>query len=100
MSPHFDVLITERAQRDVNEIWEYISRDTPEAADRFMTELLEQVTKLETFPESMSLIKENDALGVDCYRQLLLKDYRTIFRIQEQTVVIIRVIHGAKLLSL
>lgn len=100
MSARFEVLITQRAERDIHEIWEYIALDHEEAADQFIEELLVQVDKLEICPEALSLIDENEALGVDGYRHLIYKKYRTIFRIQENSVIIVRVIHGAKLLAL
>lgn len=49
-------------------------------------------------PERCALIAENEILGTS-YRHLLYGRYRTIFRIAGRTVVILRVIHGARLLD-
>ena len=100
MPGKFEVFITKRAEEDVEEIWDYISQDSDTAADKFIGELLGQVTKLESQPKSFPLIEENEALGVDCYYHLVYKNYRTIYRVQGGDVYIVRVIHGSRLLSL
>jgi toxin ParE1/3/4 len=100
MRSKFEVLITKRAENDVEEIWDYISRDSEVAADKFIAELLDQVIKLETNPKSFPKIEENEALGVDCYFHLVYKSYRTVYRVQKDAVYIVRVIHGSRLLSL
>jgi plasmid stabilization system protein ParE len=60
--------------------------------------LEEQVASLERFPERCSRIPENEILGTS-YRHLLHGAYRTIFRIAGSRVLILRVIHGTRLLD-
>jgi len=94
----FKVDITETAEADVAEIWEYIAQDKPEAATAFVLRLEEQVGTLERFPERCPLVPENELLGAD-YRHLLYGNYRTIFKIVGSRVIILRVLHGARLLD-
>ena len=61
-------------------------------------ELEKQIDTLEHFPEICPLIPENELLGTK-YRHLLYGSYRTIFRISEDSVYGLRVIHGARLLD-
>jgi toxin ParE1/3/4 len=82
----------------VAEIWEYIAQDKPEAADAFILRLEEQISTLERFPERCPLAPENELLGVG-YRHLLYGNYRTIFKIVGSRVIILRVLHGARLLD-
>ena len=98
MPRKFKVDITETAEADVAEIWEYIARDKPEAATAFVLRLEEQVATLERFPERCPLAPENELLGAD-YRHLLYGNYRTIFKIAGSRVIILRVLHGARLLD-
>ena len=46
-----------------------------------------------------SLISENEYFGTD-YRHLIHKKYRIIYRLLENSVFILRIVHGAKLLEL
>jgi plasmid stabilization system protein ParE len=94
----FQVEVTASAEADVAEIWEFISQDKPEAASVFVGRLEEQIRTLERFPERCPLVPENELLGTE-YRHLVYGNYRTIFRIVGHKVIIMRVIHGARLLD-
>jgi plasmid stabilization system protein ParE len=61
-------------------------------------ELEKQVDTLERFPERCPLISEN-ALPGTTYRHLLRGDYRTIFRVSGPTVLVLRIVHGTRLLD-
>lgn len=98
MAAKYSVQITPAAERDVEEIWTYIADDSPENATAFIVRLEEQIEALEHSPERCPLVPENELLGTD-YRHLIYGAYRTIFRITGMTVVIVRIIHGARLLS-
>ena len=80
------------------EIWEYIAQDKPDAATAFVLRLEEQIRKLERFPERAPLVPENELLGT-AYRHLLHGNYRTIYKIVGSRVIILRVLHGARLLD-
>ena len=80
------------------EIWEHIAQDKPEAAAAFVIRLEEQIGTLERFPERCPLIPENELLGA-AYRHLVYGNYRTIFKIVGSRVIILRVLHGARLLD-
>ena len=98
MPAKFRVEITRTAEADAGDIWRFIGRDSPEAADRFVSDLEQQVHTLERFPERCALIPENALLGTTC-RHLLYGDYRTIFRVSGRTVLVLRIIHGTRLLD-
>ena len=50
MPRKFRVEITEAAEADVAEIWEYIAQDKPEAATAFVLRLEEQIGTLGSVP--------------------------------------------------
>jgi toxin ParE1/3/4 len=99
MPKKFNVDITAAAEADVDEIWEYIAQDDPEAATAFVLRLEEQINTLERFPERCPLVRENELLGA-AYRHLVYGNYRTILKIIESRVIIMRVLHGARLLDM
>jgi toxin ParE1/3/4 len=92
------VEITRSAEADVAEIWDYIAQDSPANAEAFVLALEEQIASLEKFPERCSRIPENEILGTS-YRHLIHGFYRTIFRIAGSRMILLRVIHGARLLD-
>ncbi len=99
MPKKFIVDITAAAEADVAELWEYIAQDDPDAATAFVLRLEEQIGTLERFPERCPLVRENELLGT-AYRHLVYENYRTIFKIIESRVIIMRVLHGARLLDM
>ena len=98
MPAKFLVKITRVAEADLEEIWDFIAHDSAEAADRLLQELDRQVTSLERFPERCPMIPENTLMGT-AYRHLIYGEYRTIFRASGRTVLVLRVVHGARLLD-
>ena len=95
----FRVEITETAQSDVQEIFQYIAVDNQKAAINLIEEIERQIDSLEKFPARCPIIHESFELGVE-YRHIIYGHYRTIFRVEASKVIILRVIHGARLLSL
>ena len=98
MPARFSVEITPSAEADIAEIWEYIAQDSPANAEALILALEEQIASIEKYPERCSRIPENEILGTS-YRHLIHGSYRTIFRIAGSRVVILRVIHAARLLD-
>jgi toxin ParE1/3/4 len=95
----YKVLLTRHAQGDLAEIYDYISSDSPENAAAFVLTIEERVVSLVTMPERAPLIPENELLGTG-HRHLVHGNYRIIFRIQDDSVFVLRIIHGARLLLL
>jgi plasmid stabilization system protein ParE len=94
----YGVDITAAAEADTAAIWDYIAQDNPDAATAFILRLEEQIGTLERYPERCPPVPENDLLGT-AYRHLLFGNYRTIFKIIGVRVIILRIIHGARLLD-
>ena len=98
MPAKFVVEISRTAEADAEAIWTFIAKDNPDAADRFVLELGKQVATLERFPERCALIPENDLMGT-VYRHLVYGDYRTVFRVAGRRVIVLRIVHGARLMD-
>lgn len=95
----YQVEITKIAESDIEEIFEYILRDNKRAAIKWVKEIGRQIDTLENFPMRCSIIPEVQELGGK-YRHFIYGNYRTIFRIEGSKVIIMRVIHSARLLDL
>jgi len=97
--PKYQVDITRIAESDIKEIHSTIARDNPLAAAKWFEEVERQIHSLENFPLRCPVIPEAQELG-NQYRHLIYGYYRTIFRIEGKGVIILRVIHGARLLDM
>ena len=93
----YDVLITQGAERDLEEIYDHIAEsDSPEKADYVLRRLLEVVEQLAAFPDRGPHPKELQALGIREYRQTYFKPYRLIYRIVGKRVLIYLIVDGRR----
>jgi len=95
----YKVNISFNAQKDLERIFFYIAEDSINNAKKFLLELEERIYSLDVMPERFALISENNFFGTN-YRQITHKKYRVIYKISGNSVFIMRVVHGAKLLDL
>ena len=98
MGKKYKVNISRNAQNDLEHIFSYIAADSMNNAKRFILELEEKIYRLDTFPEGFAYIPENIFYGTN-YRHIIHKKYRVIYKIDNNSVYILRVIHGSKLLD-
>jgi len=93
------VNISLSAQNDLEHIFFYIAEDSINNAKKFILELEKKIYSLNTFPERFALIPENIFFGTS-YRHIVHKKYRVIYKIDNNSVQILRFVRGAKLLDL
>ena len=98
MRERFRVKITRQAEIDLDEIWAYIAADHVDYANRFVLKIEKRMKTLAWSPGRCPSIPENEILGTQ-YRHLIIRKYRVVFRVSNDTVYILRVIHGARLLD-
>ena len=99
MAKKYKVYITSNAQRDLGQIFSYISEDSVSNSKKFILELEEKIYSLDTLPERFAYIPENIYFETN-YRHINHKKYRVVYKIESGSVYIMRVFHGSKLLNL
>jgi len=86
------VLLTAGAERDLEEIYDYVAvNDSKAAADHVLDRLLDVAEDLAQLPDRGSIPKELRALGIREFRQLFFKPYRVIYRMVGRDVAIVLV---------
>lgn len=99
MAKKYKVNISFNAQKDLEHIFLYIAEDSINNAKNFILELEKKIFSLDTMPERFALIPENIFFDTN-YRHINHKKYRVIYKISGNSVYIMRVVHGAKLLDI
>ncbi len=99
MPKKYSVNITKSAQSDLEQIFSYISADSINNAKKFILELEQKIYSLDTLPERCNFIPENSYFGTN-YRHINHKKYRIVYKTDRNTVYILRIFHGSKLLNL
>jgi toxin ParE1/3/4 len=93
----FEVLMTEDASRDLEEICDYIARhDSPNRADHVLERIGKALVSLSESPERGVYPSELVALGIRDYREIFFKPYRIIYRIMEINVYILLIVDGRR----
>ena len=93
----YEILLTAGAERDLEDIYDYIAEsDSPAKADYVFTRLVEAANHLAAFPERGSRPKELQALGIGEYRQTFFKPYRIIYRVTGRQVFIYLIADGGR----
>jgi toxin ParE1/3/4 len=93
----FQVVLTEDAERDLEDIITYIAkRDSARAAQHVLSRILEIAERLMATPARGSTPKELRGLGDQEYRQVFFKPYRLIYRVVGQQVIIYLIADGRR----
>lgn len=87
---------TQRAQRDLGEIQRFIAEDDPDAARRWVQKLRERARAALAFPLAGRVVPE---LGRAEIREVFLRTYRIVYRLQEGTLDVLTVFEGHRLLE-
>lgn len=86
-------VLTPAARADLNEIFDYISRDNPDAAHRVLEELRAAMQKLARMPD-MGHFRRDLVSGP--LRFWSVYSYLIIYRPEARPLQVVRVLHGAR----
>lgn len=84
---------TDPAVTDLENIQDYLARDSTEYADSVVERLILSVERLKSFPQSGRAVSEASDLKV---RELIVSTYRIIYRVRKDKVQILAVVHCAR----
>lgn len=91
----YEVLLTDDAETDLQELYEYITRsDSIQAANHVLDRLEEVAGTLAADPLRGSAPKELRAVGPGEYRQVFFKPYRVVYRVLDERVMIYLIVDG------
>lgn len=91
-----EVRWTPQAAKDLEAIAEFISADSPHYARVFVVDILCAVERLVDFPESGRIVPE---LKDRAIREIILGNYRIVYRVRAGAVEVLTVYHSARLLD-
>jgi len=91
----YKVIWTDEALCDVEEIAQYIAKDSFFYASSFVTKIIDSTRRLKSFPLTGRIVpEEND----ESIREYFVYSYRIIYEIRNFTVYILAIIHGKRML--
>src|SRR3972149_4386177 len=87
------VIWSYEATDDLDALAEYIARDSSFYAAAFIQQILDASRPLNEFAERGRIVPE---LGEPTIRELLIRDYRLIYSVEQFRVVILAFVNGAR----
>ncbi len=87
-----NIRISDLAQVDILDIWDFLEAQNVSKADRFIDVLTAQFEQFINFPE---MGRRRDEFGKS-YRSFVMRDYVVFYRILGETIEISRVVHGSR----
>lgn len=91
------VLWTHVAFKRLEEIYEYIEKDSPASAARWSERLLKKITAIKDFPRAGRVVPEIEAVSI---REIIYGNYRIIYKIKDETAYILTIRHFKQILPL
>ena len=91
------VELTAQAQADLEEIAAYIARDNPIAAEAWVDKLLDKAEQASAQPRAGRVVPE---IGDPDIREVFLRTYRIIYRVEPTRILILTVLEGHRRLRL
>ncbi len=84
-----------RAQRDLQQIYDYLATEAPLHADSFIDGLLDAIESLDELSERGAAPRDS-VLRQRGYRYLEHRDYLIFYRVLQRQVRVYRVVHGRR----
>lgn len=87
-----------RAQRDLQQIYDYLATEAPDRADTFIDSLLEVIESLDEHSERGS-VPRDPVLQKRRYRYLVHRKYLIFYKVFAKSVRVYRVVYGKQAYS-
>jgi toxin ParE1/3/4 len=91
------IVWTDPAVADLEEIVNYIARDSPRYALQVGERIYEAAGKLELGNRAGAMVPE---FGLDHFREILMPPYRILYEIRGSVCYIVAIVHGSRHLPL
>jgi len=92
----YQVTWSPEAVEDLESIAEYIERDSSFYAQSVVSQILETSKKIREFPFIGRMLPE---IGDENIRERFIYSYRLVYKIRQQRILIVAVIHGKRLIE-
>ena len=87
---------SEEALEDIESIATYIEKDSPAYAKSVVSKIFEKVEILQEFSELGRKVPEFNDTSI---REIFVYSYRLIYKLNEEKVLIVAIVHGKRLLE-
>ncbi len=91
-----EVLVTEFSKNDLREILEYYQSSSQKYVEKVISDFQENILSLNKHPKSGRIVPELERQGIANYRELIQGNYRIIYEISGEIVIVHTIIDGRR----
>ena len=95
MTASLEIRYLATAERDLDDIFEYIMKDSPGVAASLLEEIDRSISHLSRNPE-LGVVPKDDRLKKLGYRVLIIRKYLVFYIVKNEFIQIRRILHGAR----
>ena len=92
----YQVIWSPEVAEDIDSIVEYISQDSLFYAQSIVLKILETSRSIKKFPLIGRIVPE---IGNENIREIFIYSYRLVYQLKNETIFIVAIIHGKRLLK-
>lgn len=96
MGKDYRTIISRLAENDVSQILDYYRQINEEYAQNLLTAFEEKIMKLKSFPAQGRIVPELEKQNILDYRELIEGNFRIIYAILDETVVVHTVVDSRR----
>ncbi|MBI4224384.1 MAG: type II toxin-antitoxin system RelE/ParE family toxin [Deltaproteobacteria bacterium] len=95
MKSIYSVFYLSPAEKDLEAVFDFIRRDSPASAERFLKRVDRSVARLGRFPLT-GVVPRDRFLRQKGFRVLVVGNYLVFYRVERKAVWIYRILHGKR----
>ena len=95
----FEIDFSPKSEEDLWFIIDYYNELSPSSAKKYYYGIIDRVEKLIKHPRMGRPVPEFIDIFYDKYRELIYETFRIIYRIENKTIIIIRIVDGRTFLD-
>ena len=96
----FEIEFSPKSEDDIRFIIEYYRKLNPSTAKRYYLSIIERTENLTNYPKMGRPVPEFIDTFYDKYREVIFENFRIMYRIEEEKIIIVRVIDGRMFVDL
>lgn len=88
----YNVVLSSLCNVDLEKIVSYYYELNTSTGTKYYKEIMELIKKLRVFPQVGRVVPECEDVFYDTYRELLYENYRIVYRLESDTIYIVRIL--------
>ena len=96
MNKKYRIIFSKFAENDLLNIVEYYNNINKSYAKNLFSNIEEKIIKLKTFPDQGRIVSELEKQNIIDYRELIEGNYRIIYTVQENNIIIHTIIDSRR----